>query len=451
MNTPTTILGAGLAGSLMAILLARRGVPVRVLERRPDLRIRQLSAGRSINLALADRGIHALKTAGVYDAVAPLLIPMPGRKLHEISGQTRFVAYGQRAHEVIYSVSRPGLNAVLLDYAERMNNVELLFDQEGIAVDFATSKLKLTRHDEPHGHVEHFQQLIAADGYQSIVRQALLDSTQASASADLLPHGYKELTLPALHHLHQLNRNALHIWPRGGFMLIALPNLDGSFTVTLFLPFDSPAGQPSFASLQTPSQVDDFFRVHFPDVLQLMPGLADEFFAHPTGKMITVRSSCWTNQHNAVLIGDAAHAIVPFHGQGMNCAFEDCLELDALMQQHEFAIACEIFERTRKPNANAIADMALENYVEMRDTVRDRKFLLQKALSFELERRHPERFIPRYSMVMFHHEIPYADAYQRGRIQARILDELTREAHSIEQVSLQQADERILALLKPVS
>ncbi len=445
---PVTILGAGLAGSLMTIFLARRGIKVRVLERRPDPRQHPLSAGRSINLALADRGIHALKVAGVYEAVASLLIPMPGRMLHDLNGQTQFVPYGQKAHEVIYSISRPGLNEALLNCAERLPGVELCFDQECTAIDFAAGKLKLTRHDEPRGHTESFTQIIAADGSQSVVRHALLTAHGAAASTDLLPHGYKELTLPAINGQHRLHRNALHIWPHGGFMLIALPNLDGTFTVTLFLPFDSnDANQPSFANLQEADDIQAFFKQHFPDALALMPDLADEFLTHPTGKMVTVRSNRWTNARNAVLIGDAAHAIVPFHGQGVNCAFEDCVELDALLQQHEFGVACELFQQRRLPNTNAIAEMALENYLEMRDTVRHPKFLLQKELSFELERRFPDRFIPRYSMVMFHHEIPYAVAYERGRIQAQILDELTRGVESMDQINMQLADEQIRSTL----
>jgi len=445
---PVTILGSGLAGSLMAILLARRGIRVRLLERRPDPRVRRLSAGRSINLALADRGIHALKVAGVFDAVESLLTPMPGRMLHDVHGQTQFVAYGQKPHEVIYSISRPGLNEVLLDVAERLPGVELCFDHECAAIDVAAGKLKLRRHDELQGHAESFTHLIAADGYQSIVRRALAATPGTHASEDLLPHGYKELTLPASNGTHQMHRNALHVWPRGGFMLIALPNLDGTFTVTLFLPFESSdATQPSFAQLTNASSIQAFFATHFPDALRLMPNLADEFLQHPTGKMVTVRSNTWTNGRNAIVIGDAAHAVVPFHGQGMNCAFEDCVEFDALLQQHDFGVACEALQKHRLPNTNAIADMALENYIEMRDTVRHPKFLLQKELSFELERRLPDRFIPRYSMVMFHHEIPYTVAYERGRVQAQILDELTRNVEQLNQIDLQHAEEKVRSLL----
>ena len=243
---------------------------------------------------------------------------------------------------------------------------------------------------------------------------------------------------------HQLHTNALHIWPRGGFMLIALPNLDGSFTVTLFLPFESddPA-LPCFAKLHDTNIVTTFFAKHFPDALALMPNVVEEFFSHPTGRMHTVRTSQWADGKGAVLIGDAAHAIVPFHGQGMNCAFEDCIVLDQLMQQHPASQAFKEFTRQRKHDTDAIAEMALENYVEMRDTVRQPKFALQKELSFELERRFPQQFIPRYSMVMFHHDIPYSLAFERGKIQARILDELILHATMIDDVDMVLAAKRI--------
>ena len=380
--------------------------------------------------------MHALQCAGVLDAVQPLLLRLSGRCVHGMDGQTQFLTYGQRADEVIYSVSRPGLNAVLLDHAEALPGVTLEFEIDCVAVDLAQRRLQLQQ--ESQAQITSYQQLIAADGYASVARAALLQATQGHSSNEVLAHGYKELTLPAgTQGQHQLDPQALPIWPRGEFMLIALPTLDGSFTVTLFLPFETSAVcAHSFAQLHDATSIENFFASYFPDALVLMPGLAVEFMAHPTGRMSTVRSSRWTDNQSLVLIGDAAHAIVPFHGQGMNCAFEDCAELDTLLQQYPFAAACERFEQQRRPNANAIADMALENYLEMRDSVRHPQFLLHKQLAFELERQMPAHFIPRYSMVMFHHEIPYADAYARGIIQNQLLEELTLHATQMDEIDM---------------
>jgi kynurenine 3-monooxygenase len=433
------IVGAGLAGSLLATLLARAGHRVAVFEKLPDLRHTQISAGRSINLALAARGIRALESAGVMPRVLPLLIPMHGRMLHAANGDLTFVPYGQREHEVIYSVSRPGLNRVLLDAAEEAG-ATLHFSH---TISHSASELMSF---ESQGESKH---VIGADGGGSVIRRHIVELTQAHSSEDLLEHGYKELTLPARSDgRHRLERNALHIWPRGGFMLIALPNLDGSFTVTLFL---SHRGSESFESLNSRETVETFFARHFADVVLLMPDLAREFFAHPTGIMGTIRCDHWSVADRALLIGDAAHAITPFHGQGMNCAFEDCrILVETLTRTGDWSQAFGDFERTRKPDTDAIAQMALENYLEMRDTVRDPKFLLQKSLSLELERRFPERFVPRYSMVMFHDEIPYLTALNRGAIQARILDELTRTASAIGEVDFEVAAKLINAELPPL-
>jgi len=448
---PVTILGAGPAGSLMTILLARRGIPVNLIERRPDLRKHTLDAGRSINLALADRGMHALKQAGLGTAVQSLLIPMTGRMLHETSGATQLVSYGQKLHEVIYSISRNGLTQLLLQHAQQHTHVNIQFELECVDVNLAQQQLLFGQFNNTS--LEPYEHLIAADGYHSVIRKEMLSATQSLATDDLLPHGYKELTLPAdPKGKYQMHANALHIWPRGGFMLIALPNIDGSFTVTLFLPFESDdSALPSFASLKDSTAVHRFFETYFPDALKLMPNVGEEFLTHPTGKMHTIRTPHWTDGHSALLIGDAAHAIVPFHGQGMNCAFEDCIELDQLMSNLTFAEAMRCFEARRKPNADAIANMALENYIEMRDTVRQPRFLLQKELSFELERRFPNQFIPRYSMVMFHHAIPYAVAYERGKIQAQILDELTKDGSTLAHVDMSLSAARITELLPALS
>ena len=293
------------------------------------------------------------------------------------------------------------------------------------------------------------KRVIAADGAGSPLRRAIAGGLGIDVTEDLLEHAYKELTLPpdAAGH-HQIHKNALHIWPRGGYMLIALPNLDGSFTVTLFLPRE---GAESFASLQDAAAVDTFFQQHFPDAALLMPQIATEFFEHPTGIMGTVRCPRWSFEDRLLLIGDAAHAITPFHGQGMNCAFEDCRELDQILHDNsDWSAAFRTFEQARVPNTNAIADMALENYEEMRDTVRHPKFQLQKVLSLELERRFPDRFVPRYSMVMFHDRIAYATAQQRGRIQHEILDALTLDAASMDQIDFEQAGSLIEAKLPPI-
>jgi kynurenine 3-monooxygenase len=424
------IVGAGLTGPLLAILLARHGHFVHMLERRADPRTGVVERGRSINLALAARGLHALALAGLEDRVRPLLLPMRGRQLHDVDGRQTFIPYGQRPDEVIYSVSRGHLNELLLDAADAAGHISIEFECTVTNVDVRNSRLECRARGRTFERA--FQYLVGADGAGSPVRAAIVAATNAECRVDMLTHGYKELTLPPRSDgSHAMTPHALHIWPRGGYMLIALPNLDGSFTVTLFLPHSGPL---SFAALDSPQAVRQFFEEQFADAAALMPELETEFFAHPVGEMGTVRSSRWT-VNRCVLIGDAAHAIVPFHGQGMNCGFEDCGALLRLMRGSDSIVeAFQRYERERIPQANAIADMAIENYVEMRNSVRDLKFQLQRALSLELERRFPTRFVPRYSMVMFHHEIPYATAFERGAIQQGLLHELTVDAESLSQV-----------------
>jgi kynurenine 3-monooxygenase len=455
VNSPThipadvTIIGAGLAGSLIALLLARRGDRVQVFERLPDMRRTQIAAGRSINLALAARGIRALELAGLVPNVMPLLIPMRGRVLHEPDGALTFVPYGQREHEVIYSISRPGLNRLLLDAAEEAG-ATIQFRKTLEDVHFASRTLRFVDASSGSRQEAAMSKVIAADGAGSVLRHAAIEQLGIQCSEELLPHAYKELTLPAPDDArHRIEKNALHIWPRGGFMLIALPNLDGSFTVTLFLPEKGPV---SFESLADTAAVDAFFAEHFADARELMPHLTAEFAQHPAGIMGTVRCARWNVAEDVLLIGDAAHAITPFHGQGMNAAFEDCRELhEKLARAPTWNDAFQAFELARRPNADAIANMALENYVEMRDTVRDPKFLLHKALSLELERRFPEHFVPRYSMVMFHEEIPYRLAFDRGRIQDEILEQLTRNAENIAQVDFARAQRLIEERLSTIS
>ncbi len=430
-----TLVGAGLAGSLLALLLARRGLHVRVLERRPDPRVAPAERGRSINLALAARGIRALERAGVMAGIQPLLIEMRGRQVHDPDGRQSLVPYGQRAHEVIHSVARGALNLALIEAAAALPNVEMRFDQACRGVDVGANRLLLRDTIRGADYDLPLTPTIATDGAGSAVRQSLAAAGSLRASESLLDHDYLELTIaPRADGGFALEPQALHVWPRGGFMLIALPNPDASFTATLFLARN---GADSFASLRTASDVEAFFRREFADAVPWLGDLAAQFAAHPRGLLGTVRCDRWHEDGRVLLLGDAAHAIVPFHGQGMNCAFEDCIELAELLDGglgdepgsgDPWSRVFAEFQRSRQPNADAIAQMALENYIEMRDTVRDPAFLRQKAISLLLERRHPRRFIPRYSMVSFHPEIPYAEAQRRGAVQSQILDALDRGA-----------------------
>ena len=407
------IVGAGLAGSLLAILLARRGLRVTVYERRPDPRSSSEDNGRSINLALAARGIRGLERAQVLDRVTPLTISMRGRMVHEHDGAAELQRYGVRPEEVIYSVSRAALNRVLIEAADEFPNVDLLFGQKSLGLAAGSHEIEL--HDEKSGRIYRAPAApcIATDGGGSPLRHALAARGLARVREDLLDHDYKELTISAVGGRHVMDPNALHIWPRGGFMLIALPNLDGTFTATLFL---AKRGPNSFELLKTPADVEAFFAREFPSARALMPGLAHEFFENPQGLLGTVYADGWRAGGDLLLLGDAAHAIVPFHGQGMNCAFEDCVELDELIGAG--GVTAEVFaefERRRKPNTDAIAAMALENYVEMRETVLDPAYRRKKTEAEALEKRDPN-FIPRYSMVMFHPDIPYSVALARSRL-----------------------------------
>jgi kynurenine 3-monooxygenase len=437
-----TVIGAGPAGSLLSIYLARRGYQVTVYERRPDLRRVEIPAGRSINLALANRGIHALAEIGLLDQVNKLLIPMRGRMIHAEGGALQLQPYGHRPHEVIYSVSRSALTALLMDAAEATGQVEIRFNQSCQGVDLERRLLVFQEEIGQAWQEVAFERVIGCDGVQSRVRAAIVHATSGRCSEELLEHSYKELNIPPGENCSfQMEPNALHIWPRGDYMLIALPNLDGGFTATLFLPNE---GERSFSMLTTKAQISAFFNEQFPDTLTLMPRIKEEFFSHPTGRLSTIRTTPWHFRDEAVILGDAAHAIVPFHGQGMNCAFEDCSAFHQCLARfsEDWDSVFSEFEALRKPNADAIADLSLENYVEMRSTVRDPRFQLKKELAWRLEDRHPDRFIPRYSMVMFH-RIPYAEAKRRGVIQDEILNMLTEGIESLDRVDYAHADRMI--------
>ena len=405
------IIGAGLAGSLLAILLAKRGFKVTVYERRPDPRIVAANGGRSINMALAARGIRGLSLAGELDRVMRFAIPMRGRMVHEHDGAAALQLYGVRPEEVIYSVSRAELNRTLIAAADELPNVAFRFGQ--LSLGLAPGRHVIELRDEATGHIYHADALptIATDGGGSPVRDSLVAREIAIVREEPLDHDYKELTIPAVNGKPTLEVNALHIWPRGGFMLIALPNPDNTFTATLFL---ARTGANSFELLKSQAAVDEFFAREFPSAKALIPDLAQQFAEHPQSSLGTVYTKGWHLNGDVLLLGDAAHAIVPFHGQGMNCAFEDCVELMRLMDEHHgWAGLFEAFEHTRKPNTDAIAQMALENYVEMREAVLDPEYRRKKAEAEALEKKDPD-FIPRYSMVMFHPEIGYREVLSRA-------------------------------------
>jgi kynurenine 3-monooxygenase len=449
-RTPVRIVGAGPTGALLAILLQRRGFAVELYESRPDPRGGRAESGRSINLALADRGIHALQIAGVFEDVKGTMLPMRGRLIHHTDGTTLLQPYGQRPNELIYSVSRHRLNQALLEVAARRPGVSVHFEHRFESADFRnrTALIRDLRGDR--SIAVPMEPMLATDGAGSLMRRRMSALELIDARETDLEHGYKELTIPAdAAGGHPMARDALHIWPRGNYMLIALPNDDGSFTATLFLPKH---GAVSFASLTETSAIDRFLTQNFPDARGLMPACVAEFKQHPVGFLGTVTAAPWAHQGTAALIGDAAHAIVPFHGQGMNCCFEDCVEFDACLGRHAswHAVFAE-FGALRKPDTDAIAAMSLDNYLEMRERVVDPRFQLQQALSLELERRFPRRFIPRYSMVMFHHEIPYRAAQQRGSVQAQLLDELTADPVStLADVDYGRAAREIDARLPPL-
>lgn len=449
-----TLIGAGLVGSLLAVLLARKGYKVEIYERRQDMRKQDISAGRSINLALANRGIFPLVKAGLMDKVAPILTTMKGRMVHDLSGKENFQSYGQKPQEVIYSVSRGKLNKICMDAAEATGLVKIYFEQKCESVNFENSTLQLK--NEINGEIteKNFNRIIGTDGSASAVREAIhkIDSKQLDILQ--LGHSYKELRIPpGKNGEFLIDENSLHIWPRGGYMLIALPNEDASFTVTLFMPNE---GEISFDKIDSVDDVKYFFKTYFGDTLQLLPDLETDFFENPTGHLATVKCSPWHYKDKALLMGDAAHAVVPFHGQGMNCGFEDALDLvetiDTLSTvdgRFDWQAVFSKNDENRKINGDAIADMAIENYVTMRDSVRDEKFLLRSALAFELENRFPERFCPRYSMVMFH-RLPYSEAKQRGVIQEEILHCLTENIADISEVDFSEAEELVLEKLSVV-
>ena len=443
-----TLIGAGLNGPLLAIGLVQRGFRVEIYERRPDMRRVRVSAGRSINLALSTRGIHALSEVGLWNEMRKIIIPMKGRMMHSLDSTLTFQPYGKNESEVINSISRGDLNIALMNAAEQQG-VKIHFQQRCTGVDLKTGALRLRDEQTGKDTTLASSVVIGCDGSASAIRGDMLKLNRFNFSQQYLDYGYKELTIPAgPGGKHVLEVNALHIWPRGNYMLIALPNVDGTFACILFLPFEGP---DSFADLATHSAVNAFFQSRFPDAVLLMPGLTDNFFGNPTGTMVTIKCSPWHVEGRSLLLGDAAHAIVPFFGQGINCGFEDCtclLELLDLNGADWERVFLE-FEAARKVNTDAIADLAVENFVEMRDRVADPRFLFRKKVELALEARYPQLFVPKYAMVTFH-RVPYATALQRGHLQDRMLTELCDDLGRIEDLDWSKADRLIHRELTPL-
>jgi len=414
------IIGGGPAGSLLANYLGKGGYEVDVYEMRDDLRSAEIGRGRSINLALSYRGLCAMAPVGLTEEVMRLAVPMRGRMIHSLQGDIAFQSYGVDDSQAINSVSRSGLNAALLNAAEQYPSVRLHFNSK--CNDIRLDNGEVTIIDTKSGEASQVRGdvVASADGAFSTVRRAMQKLDRLNYSQTYLEHGYKELTIPSTRNGEfALNKNALHIWPRQSFMMIALPNFDGSFTCTLFWPFEGPN---SFAAIQTATDLHRLFETQFPDALPLMPTLAEDYFANPVGSMVTLRCSPWHVGGQVVLLGDACHAVVPFYGQGMNAAFEDVLVISECMDKHspDWLGVFESYEASRKPNTDALADLAVANFIEMRDRTGSRLFLLRKKWEKLLGKLFPRWYIPLYTLVTFT-RTPYAQAVVRARRQNRIV------------------------------
>ena len=463
------IIGAGLAGSLLAIYLAKKDFEVEVYEARPDMRNAEISAGRSINLALSDRGIAALKEVGMDEYMLREAIPMLGRMIHPLEGESRLLPYSGREGEYINSVSRAGLNAALMNEAEGYENVRFFFNERCLTFEPKTGEALVQNLVRMKATVVGGDTLIATDGAGSAIRNTMANNVEGFELSEVfLDHGYKELQIPpAPDGGFMLEENALHIWPRHQFMMIALPNIGGSFTCTLFL---AHKGKNSFESIYSPEWTDqkywdehnaapmdenlfriwthplqsqaeerllEFFHTNFPDAVPMMPTLTEDFFANPTGSLGTIKCFPWNVGGKALLLGDSAHAVVPFYGQGMNCAFEDCRVLDTLIDKHctDWETIYNEYGNLRKVNTDAIADMAEENFYEMRDAVADPVFVRKRALETKLEQTFPDYF-SKYSMVTFREDLPYSVAKEKGNAQDNLLMRICTEVDDIKQLDL---------------
>lgn len=417
------IIGAGLCGGLLALRLAQRGYRVSLFEKRSDMRIKEVDSGRSINLALSDRGLKALRLVGLEERMREECIPMRGRMIHSVEGDLRMSPYSGRSEDYINSVSRSDLNRILLEEADKHEDVTLYFDANCTSIDFDKMEASFVQNElnvTATGDL-----IIGTDGAGSRVRREMLAQFPADEKQDesvFLTHGYKELTIPAASDGGwRIEKNALHIWPRGEFMLIALPNLDGSFTVTLFLSYE---GEEGFDEIQSDEEIHAFFEKYFPDAMPHMPELITDYHDNPVGKLGTLKCRPWHINGSAIILGDAAHAIVPFYGQGMNASFEDVVVFDKCLDEGgSWSEICERYESRRKEDTDAIADLALDNFYEMRDGVDNEFFIEKRKLEMKMEQEIPS-YYSKYSLVTFNEDMPYAEAMRKGRRQDELLLEL---------------------------
>jgi len=450
MTKDVTVIGAGLVGSLLSIYLSRRGYRVRIYERRPDMRKTSMSAGRSINLALSDRGIKALEEVGIMDDIRPIAIPMHGRYMHNTDGSHHYQPYGKEG-QFINSVSRGELNRKLMDLAEK-NGVEIHFNHRCDHVNWNNYEITFTDTEHQRSLTTRQDLVFGSDGAFSAARLShQLQHDRFQYQQYYIDFGYKELTIPpGPNNSFLMEKNALHIWPRGNYMLIALPNTDGSFTCTLFFPFE---GDPSFASLDTAEKARQFFNTTFADASAMMPELEKEFVQNATSSLVTVKCFPWVRGDRFALIGDAAHAIVPFFGQGMNCGFEDCSVLNTLMEKYadNWSEILPSYQNLRKPDGDAIADLALNNFVEMRDKVADPAFLLQKKIEAAFSMKHPDKWIPAYAQVTFSPHIRYSEALRNGIRQDKIMQKIMAMPDIANRWQDEQVEQMILQELQQQS
>ena len=446
MTKNITIIGAGLVGSLLSIYLIKKGYKVKIYERRGDMRKESVEAGRSINLALSDRGIKALKEVGIAEEVLSIAIPMHGRFINNLDGSTAFQPYGKTG-QYINSVSRRELNCKLIDVAEGFG-VEIFFNEKCSTINWKTNEVHFENSTTGETYIQKSDLIFGSDGAFSAARLShMLQHDQFEYHQYYIDCGYKEISIPAGENgSFLIEKNALHIWPRKNYMLIALPNLDGSFTGTLFFPNE---GELSFKNLDTKEKVSQFFQQNFPDVVSLIPNLTEQFSVNPTSSLVTVKCFPWIRKDKFCLIGDAAHAIVPFFGQGMNAGFEDCSVLNSLIEKHQddWNTVLKEFQQLRKPDADAIADLAVNNFTEMREKTADPKFLLQKKIEAKLHEHHPDKWIPAYSQVTFSPNIRYSDALRNSQKQESIMQQIMQQPGIEENWNSEEIEKLILQKL----